>query len=815
MNPANVMARRAARPGEEFSAGRMAGLLALLVVLAFPQVALGLQSFVIRDFGFFAYPLAYFQRECFWRGELPLWNPYNACGVPFLAQWNTMPLYPPALLYLLLPLTWGLNLFCLLHLWFGGLGAFVLARRWTGHGAAAAFAGVAFAFNGMTLNLLMWPSHIATFAWMPWVVLAVERAWLEGGRRVLWAAVAGAMQMLAGGPETILLTWLLLTALWAGEVVRARNRPRAGTIATEAAGGEGARRPSLWRMALRFPCVAMLVFLLAAAQLLPFLHLAAHSEREVGYADTRWSMPARGVANFLVPMAFGHVSSLGFFVQHQQGWTSSYYPGMSVLLLALLTGVALLRRGANAPAATGAATEAARWRAGVLGIGALAALLLAMGDQTFFYRALRAVVPQLSLMTYPVKFLLAVTFALPLLAAFALARLLPGGGDAARPDASQRQTAPAGSRFEWIDRCGVGLLVSLGLVVVWAWRSPAPGEEVRLTAFSALSRAAFLIATGTLLLAVTRAGRPALVRLTPWALLFLVWLDLLTHQPTQNPTTLPWVYEPGLARVKLGLRPEPALGESRALVAPEAARRFREIVLASPADNFIVKRLGLFADCNLLDALPKVDGFFSLYPRRSGEVISALYGTTNLACSGLLDFLAVSQVSAPGEDLQWQPRATHLPWITGGQQPVFLDDPAALGALFRADFDPRRFVLLPPDAAKALGERPAAAPVRVRNVRCGLRQVQFEAEADAPALVVVAQTWYPWWQARLDGQRVPLLRANYAFQALEVPPGAHRVELRYEDAAFRIGAGLSALAWLGCVVGFLARKRAGVAENPL
>ena len=96
-----------------FSPGRFALMLAALIFAAFPQVLLGWQTFVVRDFGFFAYPLAHYQRECFWRGELPLWNPYNNCGVPFLAQWNTMPLYPPALLYLLLPLDWSLSFFCL------------------------------------------------------------------------------------------------------------------------------------------------------------------------------------------------------------------------------------------------------------------------------------------------------------------------------------------------------------------------------------------------------------------------------------------------------------------------------------------------------------------------------------------------------------------------------------------------------------------------------------------------------------------------------------------------------------------------------
>ena len=111
--------------------------LGVLVVLCFPQVVFGLESFVTRDFGHFAYPLAFYQRQSFWRGEVPLWNPYNECGVPFLAQWNTMPLYPPALIYLVFPLSWSPGFFCLLHLWFAGLGMYWLALNWSGNRVAA------------------------------------------------------------------------------------------------------------------------------------------------------------------------------------------------------------------------------------------------------------------------------------------------------------------------------------------------------------------------------------------------------------------------------------------------------------------------------------------------------------------------------------------------------------------------------------------------------------------------------------------------------------------------------------------------------
>ena len=80
--------------------GRFALLLGLLIAATFPGVLLGSSTFIIRDFGMFGYPLAYYHRQSFWRGELPLWNPFSNCGLPFLARWNTLALYQLLLNYL-------------------------------------------------------------------------------------------------------------------------------------------------------------------------------------------------------------------------------------------------------------------------------------------------------------------------------------------------------------------------------------------------------------------------------------------------------------------------------------------------------------------------------------------------------------------------------------------------------------------------------------------------------------------------------------------------------------------------------------------
>ena len=120
-----------------FTSPRFAVLLALFIVAMFSDVIFGGRTFIFRDFGLFGYPLAGYHRESFWRGEIPLWNPLSHCGIPFLAQWNTLALYPGSLVYLLLPLDWSRGFFNLLHLFLCGLTMYALAFHWTSNRLAA------------------------------------------------------------------------------------------------------------------------------------------------------------------------------------------------------------------------------------------------------------------------------------------------------------------------------------------------------------------------------------------------------------------------------------------------------------------------------------------------------------------------------------------------------------------------------------------------------------------------------------------------------------------------------------------------------
>jgi hypothetical protein len=69
---------------------------------------------------------------------------------------------------------------------------------------------------------------------------------------------------------------------------------------------------------------------------------------------------------------------------------------------------------------------------------------------------------------------------------------------------------------------------------------------------------------------------------------------------------------------------------------------------------------------------------------------------------------------------------------------------------------------------------------------------RVEYEATVSGYLVVNQTFYPGWEARLDGKPVPVYAANVRFQAVPMPPGTHTVTLRYAPGSLVIGMAVTA-----------------------
>jgi hypothetical protein len=59
----------------------------------------------------------------------------------------------------------------------------------------------------------------------------------------------------------------------------------------------------------------------------------------------------------------------------------------------------------------------------------------------------------------------------------------------------------------------------------------------------------------------------------------------------------------------------------------------------------------------------------------------------------------------------------------------------------------------------------------------------------------------------VDRQPARLLRANVAFQAVQMPAGKHQVHLEYHDRAFEIGSAIALCMCVNCFVSYIAIKR--------
>jgi hypothetical protein len=89
--------------------------------------------------------------------------------------------------------------------------------------------------------------------------------------------------------------------------------------------------------------------------------------------------------------------------------------------------------------------------------------------------------------------------------------------------------------------------------------------------------------------------------------------------------------------------------------------------------------------------------------------------------------------------------------------------------------------------------------------------------SESPALLVLAENWYPAWKAVVGGEDAPVLRANHSLRAVPVPAGESEVELFFDARTLMgplfITLASLALAGLAIFVPFRGRRGAAASED--
>ena len=112
------------------------------------------------------------------------------------------------------------------------------------------------------------------------------------------------------------------------------------------------------------------------------------------------------------------------------------------------------------------------------------------------------------------------------------------------------------------------------------------------------------------------------------------------------------------------------------------------------------------------------------------------------------------------------------------------------------------------------GDRNAPGAARTAIYREATPEdVTVRVASTTDALLVVRNAWDVGWHATLDGEPVEVLRADYLMQGVRVPAGDHVVRLIYRDPTIGRGLAVSAAVWLG-LLGAWVRRRGRATPRP-
>ena len=142
------------------------------------------------------------------------------------------------------------------------------------------------------------------------------------------------------------------------------------------------------------------------------------------------------------------------------------------------------------------------------------------------------------------------------------------------------------------------------------------------------------------------------------------------------------------------------------------------------------------------------------------------------------------------------------------QAQVIPGDAEAVTVMRDPSFQPAQTVILA-EQPRVQGQ-PGAGADRVEVMSYTPERVVVNAGLAGDGYLVLMDTYYPGWEARLDGQPVPIYRANLIGRAVELPAGRHQIEFDYRPQTFRLGAIISLVSLVLVAIGLawaLLRRR--------
>ena len=695
---------------------------------------------------FHAWSAEWFKRS----GHLPLWNPEIFGGMPFVAAGSGDIFYPTWLLRFVVPVTTAGNLSFSLHYILAGLFTYLLLRRlrvgWTG----SVVGGLAYELTGLIASYPS-PGHdgkLFASTMLPLILLALVLA-LRDRRWQGYPLLAAATGLTLLGHFQLAYYSLIVAGLFA-------------LYLTLEEAGDSKTGERVVRLGLAL--IAVLVgFGIAAIQIMPFFEYIPFSPRAQGYQGFE------GSSSYAIP--WDHVPE--FFLKNFVGSRETYWGSNPIKLHSEYLGLPVV-----VLAALGATVRERRRQILWLGGIGLLFLLISLGAATPFYKLWWMVMPLVKKTRAPGMAFYVVALVTAMFAGFGVERALRGEG--------RRVMTPAlivGGIVALLGGTGVFGHIAEALAATKA--AVARADEAAIM-WGAVTSGLALAATAAVL-------GPAQGRLTPrlsaLALTLILGTDLWLNARQFWSYTKPYGRDRVIDRVATTPLP------------------YRVLNLPGP---------GAYPGSALMAFdIPEVFGYHGNELRYYDDLWGGKNEWRNLGVLPLWDLWAVRYATLPagsqtldsipgfrrvldsvtildGSPVNLFERTAPAPYARVVAGAIKTDSATIIPTLLDPRMDFSRIVLFTNDqpvAPEPLKAMPAPSPSRAALTawQPGRMTVTLDPVPPQPSYLLIAENWYPDWEATADGRPAQLLRGDYTLITVAVPAGAKVVELAFRSKLYEAG----------------------------
>ncbi|PIE35550.1 hypothetical protein CSA56_03860 [candidate division KSB3 bacterium] len=771
-------------------------LLVLWLLYCYRPLFLG-DTFFFRDVTYFFFPQEKLFANLLNAGDAPFWDAYHHGGHAYLADVNNSPLYPANLLFVFLPAVKAFSVFVVAHYILCSLSSYLFARVLGLQKAASFLVGLVYGFCGYTRSLNDHPTRLAALSLLPLIFLCWHLFLSEHRKKwFILASFLGMFQVIVGAPEVNVLMMLSLLG-W--------------TVVYPYPGFSYRRRFAAWIL------LGFFILGLASFQIFPILVAVGQSTRGEGldyHVFSQWSLHPGRLPEFLFPAFRGYLDRLPYNLYFWGGdlgdrgypYIPNIYCGCVVIALAVV--------GIFSKKPSPFPLQTRRF----LGWWFASLLVLSLGRFLPFFPLVYRYVPVISIVRYPIKFLLAGPFPLALLAGCG-AEILFG-----------KHSFPI-SRTLVNCLAGISGLLIGGTLVFWGSRSVADfiqqvlfhraGSEIsHLGMALSLVQASVVWSVFTFLVISRRFTRVTWQR---WVLAGILTLDLLLAGKRVAPLAPQTFFteEPALAQFirseiaggKLYRTPDPLPtmfhfpADKRFPIPPDhvmwlyrwqletlrkyLAANYNIPVIFHRDYNKMASR-HLVRLTELIETLP--------WPRKLpilsvGGVTLILSGEEDLSVWGLERVAEIPNWSDLPLFLYRNPQAVpRAEFVTHWKRAS--SDEEALTLMLHPDYDPRRHVVLQHPRQESffspflhrksveiesfLAESCDETPDwNITTTAQTSRSVTFTVSTNCDGYLVLSDLLYPGWTMRVNGNVQPALRANFAFSAIPLKSGEYDIEYSY------------------------------------